>query len=138
MWKKATGPDKISPLAIKDNKCFIVPILVFLINLVIETSVFPDCLKTSRVTPIFNKGDKKSPNNYRPISFLSTAVKIEEKILSNQIIIFLESNSILTDCQFGFRKGRNTTSAINLLMEQLYKNFNQTSQKLLTLLITIF
>ena len=123
--KKATGPDKISPQAIKDNKCVLVPILVFLINLVIETSVFPDCLKIARVTPIFKKGDKKSPNNYRPISVLSTVAKIVEKILSNQIINFLESNSILTDCQFGFRKGRNTTSAINLLMEQLYENFNQ-------------
>ena len=78
-----------------------------------------------QVTLIFKKGDQKSPNNYRPIPVLSTVAKIVEKILSNQIINFLESNSILTDCQFGFRKGRNTTSAITLLMEQLHENFNQ-------------
>ena len=51
--------------------------------------------------------------------------KIVEKTLSNQIINVLESNSILTDCQFGFMKCGNTTSAINLLMELLYENFGQ-------------
>ena len=122
--KKATGPDKISSRAIKENKLIILPILTYLVNLVIENSVFPDCLKIARVTPIFKKGDKQSTNNYRPISILSTISKIVEKILSNQITDFLETNSILTDCQFGFRRGRNTTTAINKLMEQLYENFN--------------
>ena len=30
--KKATGPQEISPQAIKENKCVFAPILVFLIN----------------------------------------------------------------------------------------------------------
>ena len=77
------------------------------------------------MTPIFKKWDKQSTNNYRPISILSTISKIVEKILSNQIIDFLETNSISTDCQFGFRRGRNTTTAINKLMEQLYENFKR-------------
>ena len=38
---------------------------------------------------------------------------------------FSESNSTLNDCQLDFSKGRNTTTAINLLMELLYENFNQ-------------
>ena len=122
--KKATGHDKIPSRAIKENKCILVPILVFLINLIIENSVFPDCLKIARVTPVFKKGDKQNCNNYRPISILSAISKIVEKILSYQIIDFLETNSILTASQFGFRKGKNTTGAINELMEQLYDNFN--------------
>ena len=65
------------------------------------------------------------PNTKRPISVLSTIAKIVEEVLSNQNINFLESNSILTDCQFEFRKGRDTKSARNLLVEQFYENFNQ-------------
>ena len=36
----------------------------------------------------------------------------------------METNSLLTDCQFGFRSNRSTTDAINFIMEQLYDNFN--------------
>ena len=81
-------------------------------------------MKIARVTPVFKKSDKQNCNNYRPISILSAISKIVEKILSYQIIDFLETNSILSASQFGFRKGKNTTGAINELMEQLYNNFN--------------
>ena len=42
--KKATGFDNIPARAIKNDKIIFAPILMFLINLIIQTSVFPDCL----------------------------------------------------------------------------------------------
>ena len=87
----------------RKTNAFLVPILGSLINLVTETSVFPDCLKIASVTPILKKkGDQESLNNYRPISVLSTVAKIVEKNLSNQIMNLSESNFTLTECQFGF------------------------------------
>ena len=43
------------------------------------------------------------PSNYRPISVLSVVSKIAEKIVTNQTLDHLETNSLLTDSQFGFR-----------------------------------
>ena len=100
---------------------------MFLINLIIQTSVFPDCLKIARVTPIFKKGEKTNRNNYRPISILSAISKIVEKVLTNQLSDFMELHDLFTESQHGFRKGRNTTGAINNLMEQLYENFNSSA-----------
>ena len=122
--KKAIGHDNIPARAIKENILVIAPILVFLINFIIRSSCFPDCLKVARVKPVFKKGDKFSKNNYRPISILSAISKIVGKVLSLQIYNFLDDFDILTSKQFGFRKGKNTTLNINELMEQLYKNFD--------------
>ena len=57
-------------------------------------------------------------------SVLPALAKIIEKTLSIQITKYLETNSLLTDCQLGFRTNRSRTDAINFIMEQLYDNFN--------------
>ena len=122
--RKATGYDKISARAIKENSLVLTPVLVHIINLMIRTSEFPDPLKIARVTPIFKKGNPMHTNNYRPISILSILSKIIEKLLTNQIQTFMESHHLFTSSQFGFRKARNTTSAINILMEKLYAGYD--------------
>ena len=75
-------------------------------KLVIDTPVFPDCLYIACVTPCFKRGDKKSSNNYLPISILSTVARIKENILSNLYKKFFGVKLDL-DCQFGFMKRRN-------------------------------
>ena len=124
---KATGYDRISLRAIKENKLVLIPVLTHLINLVIQQSNFPNCLKIARVTPLFKKGNRSDPSNYRPISILPALSKILEKCLSLQIRDFLETNNILSPKQFGFRKGKSTTTAINSLMEFLYTNLDQSN-----------
>lgn len=50
--------------------------------------VFPDTLKIPIIEPIYKKGDHKDPNNYRPISFLSSFAKVFEKILATRLLNF--------------------------------------------------
>ena len=47
----------------------------------IETVIFPDEWKPARVTPIFKKGKRDDPNNYRPISVIPTVAKTFEKCI---------------------------------------------------------
>lgn len=79
----------------------------------------PDAWKISKITPIFKSEDPTNVSNYRPISVLSTVSKLLEKTLNNQIINYLESNNLLTDCQHGFRPKRSTMSALLLFTEQI-------------------
>ena len=71
-----------------------------------ESEVIPEDMKIQSITPIFKKGDKSDPGNYRPISLTSHVIKIFERVIKNKIVCHLKSNSILSNKQHGFRKGR--------------------------------
>ena len=72
----------------------------------------PDILKISRVTPLHKSDSKTNPNNYRPISTLSSFSKVLEKIVHDQLQVYLEKRNILFEHQFGFRKNYSTEHAI--------------------------
>lgn len=44
--------------------------LAYLINVTLFYSIFPDCLKLLKVTPIFKKGDKTKVGNYWSIGLV--------------------------------------------------------------------
>ena len=73
----------------------------------------------ARVVPIFKKGDKSIPGNYRPISILPIISKLFEKLVNNRIVNFLERNEILYNHQYGFRHGYNTKLSLINLINQL-------------------
>ncbi len=78
----------------------------------IRTGIFPNEWKASRVTPIFTSGPKSNPSNYRPISIIPAIAKIFEKIISDQLYEYLNTNEILTSCQSGFRSLHSTVTAM--------------------------
>jgi len=53
------------------------------------------------------------PSNYRPVSILPSFSKIFEKVVYEQMVDFFDSFNILSNDQYGFRAGRNTTAAIS-------------------------
>ena len=58
--------------------------------------MFPKCLKIAKEIPIFEKGDKRKRENYRPLSLLSSIRKVFEKLLQSRMIKFCEKNSIIS------------------------------------------
>ena len=105
-----------------------------LFNLSLHGGKFPHVLKLSRVTPIYKKGDRLNPLNYRPISITHTISKIFEKLILNQLMEYLNSNNLLNDYQFGFRKGRSTSDALVCLTEKIYENIERKDSSVLLLL----
>ena len=72
------------------------------------SGVVPLQLKVAKVIPVFKSGQKDLLDNYRPISLLSCFSKIIEKIVCNRLTTFLDSNNLISNFQFGFRKGHST------------------------------
>ena len=70
--------------------------------------IVPGELKIAKVVPIFKSGKKESMDNYRPISLLSSFSKIIEKIVSIRLTSFLDSNKLISNSQYGFRKKHST------------------------------
>jgi hypothetical protein len=82
------------------------------------TGIFPERLKHSTIKPLYKKGDKTDPSNYRPISLLTSFSKVIEKALYNRLIEYVNNNKILNSQQFGFRKNLATEDAIFSLIWQ--------------------
>jgi hypothetical protein len=82
-------------------------------------------MKTAKIVPIFKSGDPTDINNYRPISLLSSFGKILEKIVANKLTFFLETNSIISIYQFGFRAGHSTVHPMMLLLNKLTAALNE-------------
>ena len=64
-------------------------------NLSIRTGKVPMKLKCSRITPVLKSGKKTDMNNYRPISILPLCAKILEKIVYNQVHVYLKAADII-------------------------------------------
>ena len=89
------------------------PLLAVLYNKCMSDGVFPEVLKTGKITPIYKTGNPEDIQNYRPISTLPVFGKIFEKIIYSRLYSFFLSKNIITDCQFGFRKNHSTHHALH-------------------------
>ena len=97
------------------------PHLVHFFNICLENSIFPAQLKTAVIKPIFKTGDPTSFSNYRPISILPFLSKILEKLIYIRLIHHFNVNALLSDKQFGFRKGHSTYMPIMLIQDLITK-----------------
>ena len=71
------------------------------------------------------KNDPNDVNNYRGITLVSCFSKIFTGVLNNRLNKWAENNDVLSDSQFGFRKGRSTTDAIFVLNAIIQKILNK-------------
>jgi hypothetical protein len=104
------GPDGISINFIKDIIVQIAPILKFIFDKAAFHAKSPLQWKTAKIVPIYKKGTKEDPENYRPISLLCSLGKVYEKC----ILKVMDDNfglSIPSSFQHGFRKNHSTTTA---------------------------
>lgn len=122
---KSTGPFHIPHKFIKIGKKYIAPILTDIINNCFQLGIFPNALKYSTVIPIHKSGDKRLPNNYRPISLTSAFSKILERCLHSQLISFFNLHDIIHPNQFGFQQGISTEMAISKVYQELAENMDE-------------
>ena len=105
---KATGPDGISARVLKECAGPLSAPLALLFSLSFSSGVVPSSWKLAHVVPVYKKKAKSSVENYRPISLLAVASKVMETIVNEQIVNFLESQSVFSEHQFGYRCLRGT------------------------------
>jgi len=90
----------------------------------LHSGIVPSILKTQFITPVFKKGNRSDPGNYRPISLTSHIIKIFERILRQRLVTFLERNKILNQSQHGFRKGRSCLTQLLTHYDRILQNLN--------------
>ena len=133
----ATGPDKVAYPMLKHLPRSGMDFLLHIFNLSWSSHFFPSIWKTSSITPIHKMGKPlDSPASFRPIS-LTCVSKLFERIILSRLLFFLESNSILSPRQAGFRPGRSTLDQILFLSQSISDGFNKPRPGSRTILSTI-
>jgi hypothetical protein len=113
----AVGYDSISSKFLKKFKMHLYAPITAFINRSLQEGVFPDCLKITKVTPVYKSGKKSDINNYRPISVLTSTSKIFEAIiLLKRMLNHLNKTEFFHRNQYGFLPSSNTlVAAIDLM-----------------------
>ena len=96
---KATGPDGIPARLLKDYAADLAPVLSHIHQASLNQGRVPADWKHAWVIPVFKKGARNSPSNYRPISITSIACKTLEHIIHSNLMNHLERHNILSDHQ---------------------------------------
>ena len=110
--KSSSGCDNVPVDVMKASILQIAEPLAAMINCSFRTGTFPDNLKIAKVCPVFKSGSVSNFSDYRPISVLPSFSKVFEKIAYNRLYNFVNSQDILTSCQYGFRPKHSTYMAI--------------------------
>ncbi|KAL9969651.1 hypothetical protein ACROYT_G021888 [Oculina patagonica] len=124
--KKASGTDAILNEMIKHGRYYLMPSLERIFNDIIENGTFPTEWNIGVIKPIYKqKGDKKSPANYRGITLTSCLGKLFTSILQNRLNKFIEQHDVLNPEQFGFRPNSRTTDSLFIFQQLLHKYTKQ-------------
>jgi hypothetical protein len=91
----------------------------------IETGIFPNRFKTSRVVPIFKQGDKRQCDNYRPIALVNSFSKILEKMVAIDLSNHLDRNNLLYKHQYGFQRGKSVEHNLIQVTNYIGQALNQ-------------
>lgn len=120
---KSPGLDDVSNRLLKNLPMKGIQKLVDIFNACLKLGYFPNEFKKAKVIPIAKPGKNvKLPSSYRPISLLSNIGKILEKLLLSRIQQHTETNNIIPEEQFGFRKQHSTTHQTKRISSMIKKN----------------
>ncbi|KAK4807129.1 hypothetical protein QYF61_018470 [Mycteria americana] len=99
---KSMGPDGIHPRSLAN---VIAGPLSIIFQQSWESGEVPVDWKLANV-PIFKKGKKEDPGNYRPVSLTSVPGRIMEEVILGVIEKHLTDNAVISHSQHGFTRGK--------------------------------
>lgn len=118
--KTSYGHDGLSNILIK-YICDVIKVpFTHVVNQSFVNGVVPTSMKIAKVIPIYKAKDKKEFSNHRPISVLPVMSKILEKLVHKRLYLFLSSNNVLYQSQYGFRSSHSTNHAVTELISEIH------------------
>ena len=115
---KSPGPDGLHPRVLKELAAPLSEILEVIFTSSLETGSLPAEWREGHVVPIFKKGDRSQPSNYRPVSLTSVICKLLESLVRDALLQHFLDNDLLTSDQFGFLPGKSCALQLLVVMEE--------------------
>ena len=117
----APGPDGITPRLLQELADEVAVPLSCIFTKSMTEGIVPGDWKTAHVTPIFKKGQKSSPTNYRPVSLTSVPGKIMEKVVKESLMSHLKRNNLIRKSQHGFMPNKSCATNLLVFLETVTK-----------------
>lgn len=115
--KKAPGPDKIPPEAIKIIATMAPHTILDAFNKLMKKQDFPEMWKEALVVLIWKGGEMFTASSYRTICLLNILGKVYEGLIKNRLEKEIERNGGFSTEQYGFCKGKSTIQAVERVVE---------------------
>ncbi len=123
--------DPIPTWLVKDCVDILLLMLTKMVNLSLQSGIFPDKWKSALVIPLIKKiGLPLLEQNYRPVSNLAFTSKLTERAVVKQS----KSHTKLHDCQSSYREGHSTESALVKVQSNILHNMEMQRVTLLVMI----
>ncbi|MCQ4187459.1 reverse transcriptase family protein [Klebsiella pneumoniae] len=116
---KSMGPDEIHPRVLRELAEVIAEPLSIIYQRSLLTGEVPEDWRIANVTPIYKKGCKEDPGNYRPVSLTSVTGKVMEQIVLREIMRHVRDGRGIRPSQHGFMKGRSCLTNLISFYDQV-------------------
>ena len=82
----------------------------------IDDGQIPDEWRDANITAIHKRGSRAKLEKYRGVSLTSVVGKLLERMVKNEIDVYIENNGLIEYSQHGFLKGRSTQTNLIKVM----------------------
>ena len=114
----------------------LLPTITNIINMSLESSVFPHAFKEARVTPLLKKAtlNKSVLKNYRPVSNLCFLSKLLERAVIKQLVEHMEQHNLFVPIQSAYRSKHSTETALLKIVNDILMALDTSKGVILVLL----
>ena len=104
------------------------PALTAIFQKSVDSGELPRDWRNANIAPVFKKGDKHLPENYRPVSLTCVASKLLEHIICRHLLDHLDKHNVLTSLNHGFRAGYSCETQLVVTAHDLLESFDSDTQ----------
>lgn len=123
---KGSGFDGVSSLFLRECADVLSCPLSLIFTQSMKSHIYPESLKVGQVTPIFKAGARSDIKNYRGVNVLPNIAKVFERIIYNQLKLYIIPR--ISETQHGFVSNRNIETNLMEFTIRTHHAFEQKAQ----------
>ncbi|PKU45371.1 rna-directed dna polymerase from mobile element jockey- hypothetical protein [Limosa lapponica baueri] len=116
---KSMGPDGMHSRGLRELADVIAKLLSIIFEKSWRTGEVSEDWRKVNVMPVFKKGKKEDPENYRPISLTSIPGNVVEQLILDVISKHVEEKKVIRSGQHGFTKGKSCLTNVTAFYNRM-------------------